>query len=327
MAKIAFLFTLLVAALVCLVPAAPAQAQSIRTFVSTAGSDSNPCSLTSPCRHFQAAVNATSAGGEVDALDPGAYGSFTISHAITIEGQGWSYVAPPANGAAITIAATTSDTINIHGVSLNGAGAGGNTTGIVFADGGGLEIVDCTIRNFTQTGVYVGVGSSPPLGTILLISNTRVLDNPTAGIDIAPQAGGAVMIAIDRVTANNNGYGIYMNSATDTSGIRGTITNSVINSNVNAGIAATNPGVFSSSEVRISVKDSNISNNNTNNVGVGISVSNNDSVVVLSHSLINYNGIGIVLNNGGAVLSAGNNDMTANVALISGGSLGSAPEQ
>src|SRR6202163_1048343 len=67
----------LAAALAAVLPAAPAQAQAqaIRTFVSTAGSDSNPCSITQPCRHFQAAVNATSAGGEVDALDAGAYGS------------------------------------------------------------------------------------------------------------------------------------------------------------------------------------------------------------------------------------------------------------
>src|SRR5271157_4075631 len=96
-------------------PSVCAQAQSIRTFVSVAGSDSNPCSITQPCRHFSAAVAATAAGGEVDALDPGAYGSFTIGHAITIEGQGWSYVAPPAGGAAITITALAGDKIKIHG--------------------------------------------------------------------------------------------------------------------------------------------------------------------------------------------------------------------
>ena len=42
---------------------------------------------THPCRHFQAAVTATAAEGEVDALDPGNYGGFTVSHAITIEGK------------------------------------------------------------------------------------------------------------------------------------------------------------------------------------------------------------------------------------------------
>src|SRR5260370_17052168 len=57
-------------ALAVTLPAVQAQAQSIRTFVSTAGSDSNPCSLAAPCRHFQAAVNATALRGELDPLHP-----------------------------------------------------------------------------------------------------------------------------------------------------------------------------------------------------------------------------------------------------------------
>ena len=134
MTKIPFLLTLLVALLVCLLPIAPAQAQAPRTFVSAAGSDSNPCSFAAPCRHFQAAVMATSAGGEVDALDPAGYGPITISQAVTIEGQGWSYIAPPTGGNAITINAV-SGKVSIHGVSLNGVGITGTTTGIQFNSG------------------------------------------------------------------------------------------------------------------------------------------------------------------------------------------------
>jgi hypothetical protein len=67
-------------ALAVTLPAVSAQAQSIRTFVSRAGSDNASCTITSPCRHFQAAVNATSAvGGEVDALDPGACDVFNFA--------------------------------------------------------------------------------------------------------------------------------------------------------------------------------------------------------------------------------------------------------
>ncbi len=44
----------LVAALVAILPAMPAQAAG-RTFVSTAGSDSNPCTIALPCRNLQAA--------------------------------------------------------------------------------------------------------------------------------------------------------------------------------------------------------------------------------------------------------------------------------
>ena len=114
----------LAASLVAVLPAVSAQAQAPRTFVSAAGSDSNPCSFAAPCRHFQAAVNATSAGGEVDALDPAGYGPIIISQAITIEGQGWSYIAPPAGGNGITINAV-SGKVTIHGVSLNGVGITG----------------------------------------------------------------------------------------------------------------------------------------------------------------------------------------------------------
>ena len=121
-------------ALAVTLPVVPAQAQSPRTFVSAAGSDGNPCSFTAPCRHFQAAVNATSLGGEVDALDPAGYGPIIISQAITIEGQGWSYAAPAANSPAITSNAVTGN-VYIHGVSLDGVGITGFTTGIQFNSG------------------------------------------------------------------------------------------------------------------------------------------------------------------------------------------------
>ena len=147
MRKIAVPFSALVTALVFWLPTGSAQAQSPRTFVSAVGSDSNSCTFAAPCRHFQAAVNATSAGGEVDALDPAGYGPIVISQAVTIEGQGWSYIAPPAGGNGITINAV-SGKVSIHGVSLNGAGITGGTNGIVFNSGDTLTVTDCVAQNF-----------------------------------------------------------------------------------------------------------------------------------------------------------------------------------
>jgi hypothetical protein len=316
-------------ALAVMLPAVSAQAQAPRTFVSAAGSDSNPCSFAAPCRHFQAAVNATTVGGEVDALDPAGYGPIAISHAITIEGQGWSYIAPPASGAAITITAPASDTISIHGVSLNGAGIAGNTTGIVFADGGALEIADCVIRNFTQNGIYVGVASVARL----LISNTRVLDNPTAGIDLEPAQGaagnGQIFASIDHVTANNNGYGIFSNNTAGD--IRAEIINSVISSNVTAGIAITD-GFDSHGTAHAGlfvIKGSTISHNDFSSASTGISVSGaSSSNVLLSHSSIFDNNTGIMISgSSNFVYSAGNNDIFINSTPISGGPLQSNSEQ
>jgi hypothetical protein len=164
-------------------PAVSAQAQAPRTFVSAAGSDSNPCSFAAPCRHFQAAVMATSAGGEVDALDPAGYGPIIISQAITIEGQGWSYIAPPADGNGITINAVSGKVV-IHGVSLNGVGITGTTNGIVFNSGGSLDVQESVIRNFNFDGILFQPNTSSD--SKIFLSNTLVSNIGGAGIVINP---------------------------------------------------------------------------------------------------------------------------------------------
>src|SRR5579864_9215507 len=179
MRNIVLPFTLITVAVFSL-PAVQAQAQSPRTFVSAAGSDSNPCSFAAPCRHFQAAVNATSAGGEVDALDPAGYSPITINKPITIEGQGWSYIAPPAGGNAITINipdnGTGTGNVTIHGVSLNGAGVAGTTNGIVFNSGSSLTLNDCFVRNMTGDGLDVSLSASV-FSQNLTVSNSHFNDN------------------------------------------------------------------------------------------------------------------------------------------------------
>jgi hypothetical protein len=262
MTKIAFLLTLLAAALVGLLPAAPAQAQSIRTFVSTAGSDNPSCSLASPCRHFSAAVAATAVGGEVDALDPGAYGSFTISQAITIEGQGWSYVASPSNGNAITITAGSGDNIKIHGVSLNGVGTT-NSNGIVFNAGGSLIVTDCVAQNFNGThtagnGILIQPTSDP---VNFAITNT-IVSNNAIGIVYQPPSGSATANGvIDHVVATNNSYGIVVNTFSGGGSTTVAISNSIASNNGNTGIDIGNE----SSALAVSI-DNTSSNSNATGV-------------------------------------------------------------
>jgi len=66
----------------------PASASNLRSWVSGTGNDGNPCTRSSPCATFAVAYLNTSAGGEIDAVDPGEYGPLTISHSITIDGGG-----------------------------------------------------------------------------------------------------------------------------------------------------------------------------------------------------------------------------------------------
>jgi hypothetical protein len=191
-------------ALAAILPAVSANAQAPRTFVSAAGSDSNPCSFAAPCRHFQAAVTATSAGGEVDALDPAGYGPITISQAITIEGQGWSYIAPPTNGNGITINAMSGN-VTISGVSLNGVGITGQTFGIMINSGDSFTVRDCVVRNFAF-GIYYKPTNDP---ANFLVSNTIASDNTFTGVVIAPANGVATTpVTLSRITANDNTFGV-----------------------------------------------------------------------------------------------------------------------
>src|SRR6266403_3307663 len=63
-------------------------AQATRTWVSGVGDDANPCSRTAPCKTFAGAISKTAEGGEISVLDPGGFGTVTITKAITLEGTG-----------------------------------------------------------------------------------------------------------------------------------------------------------------------------------------------------------------------------------------------
>src|SRR5690349_7535257 len=63
-----------------------AHAQATRTWVSGVGDDVNPCSRTAPCKTFAGAISKTASGGEIDCLDPGGFGTITITKSIVIEG-------------------------------------------------------------------------------------------------------------------------------------------------------------------------------------------------------------------------------------------------
>src|ERR1700712_2279601 len=76
------------ALLAILLYAAPAQAQATRTWVSGLGDDANPCSRTAPCKTFPGAYSRTAVGGEIDVIDPGGFGTISISHSLTIDGGG-----------------------------------------------------------------------------------------------------------------------------------------------------------------------------------------------------------------------------------------------
>src|SRR5215468_4700454 len=90
----------------------PANAQATQTWVSGVGDDANPCSRISPCKTFAGAISKTAGGGEIDALDPGGFGSVTITKSITLNGAGTlASIFAESGTSAITVNAGPTDVV------------------------------------------------------------------------------------------------------------------------------------------------------------------------------------------------------------------------
>src|SRR5215203_36938 len=126
---------LLLSFLVLLTLSASAQAQATRTWVSGVGDDANPCSRTAPCKTFAGAISKTAASGEISVLDPGGFGAVTITKSISIVSRGFEGgVLATINTSGIIINAAATDRIYLEGLTIQGAGSGGN--GVRFLGGG-----------------------------------------------------------------------------------------------------------------------------------------------------------------------------------------------
>src|SRR5213594_3103765 len=132
MTKSRFIISAFSILIVILAASSAAHAQATRTWVSGVGDDANPCSRTAPCKTFAGAISKTAAGGEIDVLDPGGYGTLTITKSITIDGgtgSGWaSTLASATTGFTINIPVSANDPLRqviLKHISINGTGASG----------------------------------------------------------------------------------------------------------------------------------------------------------------------------------------------------------
>jgi hypothetical protein len=291
-------------ALAATLPTMPAQAGASRTFVSAAGSDSNPCTITLPCRNFAAAYMQTGPNGQVDALDPGNYGSLTITGPVSIEGHGWASMSA-TTGAAITINANTSDKINIVGVVLDGLGIVDNT-GIQFNSGGSLIVRDSVIRNFYEDGIFFVPNSSG--ASYIFVSNTLVSGNRGYGIAIFPDGSGTTAGVLNHVELINNGdAGLNVGSGGQT--IKVTVSDSVSAFNVNDGIDA---GVTGGA-VTVVVRNSTVANNGHNGLSANVPTGAGVATILVTRSTITGNGAaGWNIIPPGVVVSYGDNNIDGN---------------
>jgi hypothetical protein len=269
-----------------------------RTFVSSSGVDSNPCTIAAPCATFAHAYSLTQSKGIIAALNPGKYGSLTITYPITINGNGWAAITAPAQGSGITINALSGNVI-LTGLEIDGAGAAYN--GIVFNSGTSLTVSGCIVKDFVGSNGTTGNGImiAPTSGMVdFTIVNTIALNNGSAGIHYLPASGSATATgAIDHVITANNANGTAVDlSAASAGSVAVTISNSIANNNTSDGIVTAS----ATATVTVTADRDEI---NSNGTGVGVGA---NTTVLLSRSVIAKNSAYGISNAGTAASSQDN---------------------
>lgn len=298
MNKFWFLLKLIMVVVVNLVFSLVAQAQATRTWVSGVGDDVNPCSRTAPCKTYAGAISKTAKDGEISTLDPGGFGTVTITKSITINGggggQGYgSILASLTNGIIINITdpADVRKAVRIDGVNINGASTG--LDGIRFIAGTSLHVENTLIDGFTGDGIEVNNTAAGATAS-LTMKNVTIRNCGGAGVKMTAAGTGLTMFAMDNVNISRSGTGVDGQN-----GSRGSIRNSMFAVNSN-GIALS--GATSNTEINI---DSSLITGNTTGIQT-----NANTVARISRCLIsqNVNALGL----GGKVDTGGNNTIMGN---------------
>ena len=263
--------------------ASMAQAQATRTWVSGVGDDANPCSRTAPCKTFAGAISKTAACGEIDALDPGGFGTVTITKSITIDGSATlaGILSAGVNGVIINV--LTTDVVTLRGLSIDGACTGLNGVRVVGNTPKAVNIEDCVIFRFSQ----LGIDWNTTAGTLgqLNVRNSVVRDNVGDALGITASGGGSPQV-------------------------KGTLTNSSFIGSGN--------GVHAKINARLTAEHCNFSGNTSN----GALADGGTGVIRISNSTIDNNGSNGVNGGSGGVVSINSCDIHNNGgsgALVSGG--------
>ena len=281
--------------------------QLLRTFVSPTGNDLNDCSLGAPCRHLQAALAQTQAGGEIAVLGTAGYNggtTVTIDKAISIVNPGGyeAGIFVPSGGSGIVINAGTSDAVSLIGLTVEGGGTG--YYGIQFNTGESLTIENCVIRHLAAQGQ--GVIFTPSASSNLSISHSLIADSAGYGVVVYPSGSGTVSAMFNRVEVNNNAGGISIAGSGSTGTVSSTVFDSVINGNKNgAGFE-----VFTATghaPTTLMLIHSVVARNY-----FGLDVEGPAATARLNMSTVTGNNIGWYSNSGASVLSYGNNSIDGN---------------
>jgi hypothetical protein len=279
-----------------------AQAQATRTWVSGVGDDVNPCSRTAPCKTWAGAISKTAAGGEMNALDPGGFGTLTITKSIVVDG-GSAFASTLNSGGinGIVINDSLSATPNaakvvLRNLNINGAGSTPGLNGVRFLSGKELTLENVFITNQSSRGVDILRSTGAPLGIVNIINTT--IQNVGAGAIVTNASGtpGPVKVMITNSRMMNSASGVFGGIGAEIS-----ISNSAMSHHSAAGVDGSSNSVI------------NVDNCTIMNSATGVQTAGT-SIVRLSRNVIVQNvtrGFNVA---GGQIQSYGDNYFSGNGA-------------
>jgi hypothetical protein len=302
----------LIVSVLLLLASGSAFAQATRTWVSGVGDDVNPCSRTAPCKTWAGAISKTADGGIINCLDPGGFGTVTITKNMTIsckhvEGSGLasSTTGILVNGAGIKVV--------LRGLDIDGGTAAlPGVNGIRFLQGASLIVEDCVIRDFTAAapngnGIIVNNTSTTVKLNVInsdITGNGTGADTAGAGILIIPSGTGGAKVTITntRLSANLNGF--RADATATTGGIDAIITDSSASNSTFHGIE----GKATTGFVSVMLNRVTVANNGAN----GLRASGAATVFRTGSSVITANVNGVTIAGGAVMQSYGNNQNNGN---------------
>ena len=297
--------TLACTAAAALLFAVPAHAQQFRAYLSSHGSDQNPCTLASPCRLLPAALAVVADAGEIWMLDSANYNvdPVRITRSVSIlaiPGVVGSVLAKAGPAIQIDAPSVIVTLRNLSIGSLPGSGAG---DGVLATNGARLHVEGCLIANLLGRGIAV----EGPL-------HVQVLDTVIRDNDLGLSVSGNAEVNLWRVGIHGNtNYGVLV---APVAGTTASLTASEVVSSFNSYgfVVGGGAGRAAKAYVTRSAAEANRYNGfHVASTGVA-----GDAVLELSQSVATRNDYGL-MNLGGLFQSAGDNRSAGNITAASSG--------
>src|ERR1700676_205290 len=279
-----------------------AQAQATRTWVSGLGDDANPCSRTAPCKTWAGAISKTADCGEMDALDPGGFGTVTITKGVKLDGgggeggQGASILASGPPGITINNSSVNCPFVVIRNLDIQGIKAG--TTGVNVVGGGQVSLENVDIENFTQW-CFDTTGATAAVSIVMYSTNLERCGS--GGLRAVNPS--AIRVNVEKSTIHRNGTsgsctgGVGMGVFAGNSLSFVNIHNSMVSNNSCGGVES------NGSSAKIDLHQCTVANNQA----FGVHATSTGIIQMAETSVVFNNGTGLLADGGGQILTWQNN--------------------